>query len=203
MQAGERLVSLKLLIWKCLNTVPCFVLDSTTRLKETSMAMAVSLEQYLIKNRVRYDILTHPFTEYSMATAHAAGVPAGYLAKSVVLCDEHGFLIAVVPATHRLQLGQLRRQLARLLSLATESEIQSLFSDCAVGAVPPMGPAYGLEVIIDDSLNNQPDIFFEGGDHQELIHITGADFQRLLPNALHGSFSRMRAAGFTRSMRQH
>jgi len=66
-----------------------------------------------------------------------------------------------------------------------------------------MGPAYGLEVIIDDSLNNQAEIFFEGGDHQELIHIAGADFQRLLPDALHGSFSHMRAAGFARSMRQH
>jgi len=90
------------------------------------MAMAVSLEQYLIKNRVRYDIMTHPLTEYSMVTAQVTGVPADCLAKSVVLCDEHGYLIAVVPATHRLQLGQLRRQLARLLSLATESEIQSL-----------------------------------------------------------------------------
>ena len=79
----------------------------------------------------------------------------------------------------------------------------ALLDDCAVGAVPPMGPAYGLEVIIDDSLNNQAEIFFEGGDHQELIHITGADFQRLLPDALHGSFSHMRAAGFARSMRQH
>jgi Ala-tRNA(Pro) deacylase len=191
------------LIWECLNTALCFVLDPITRLKEASMAMAVSLEQYLIKNRVRYDIMTHHLTEYSMATAHAAGVPAGCLAKSVVLCDEHGYLIAVIPATHRLQLGQLRRQMARLLSLATESEIQSLFGDCAVGAVPPMGPAYGLEVIVDDSLNDQAEIFFEGGDHQELIHITGADFHRLLPNALHGSFSHMRAAGFSRSMRQH
>jgi Ala-tRNA(Pro) deacylase len=167
------------------------------------MALAISLEQYLIKNYVCYDIMMHMPTECSMATAHAAGVPAGRFAKSVVLCDEHGYLIAVVPATHRLQLGRLRKQLARMISLATESEIQSLFGDCAAGAVPPMGPAYGLEVIIDDSLSGQPEIFFEGGDHQGLIHVAGADFQRLLPNALHGSFSRLRTSGFSRSIRQH
>jgi Ala-tRNA(Pro) deacylase len=155
------------------------------------MAVAISLERYLIKNRIRYDVMTHQPTLHSMATAHAAGVPAGRLAKSVVLCDddEHDYLVAVVPATHCLQLGRLRMQLARSVRLATEAEAQSLFSDCVEGAIPPVGPAYGLEVIIDDSLNEQPEIFFEGGDHQELIRVAGGDFQRLLPNALHGRFS--------------
>ena len=101
------------------------------------MAMAISLEQYLIKNRIRYDVMTHQPTRHSMETAHAAGIPAGRLAKSVVLRDERSYLVAVVPATHRLELGRLRRQLARPLRLATDEEIQSLFGDCVEGAVPP------------------------------------------------------------------
>jgi len=157
------------------------------------MAMAISLQRYLVKNHIPYDVMTHTPTQYSMATAQAAGVPAGALAKSVVLRDEQSFLVAVVPATHNLQLGRLRRQLARPVRLATEEEVQSLFADCAVGAIPPLGPAYGLEVIVDDSLTDNPEIFFEGGDHQALIHVAGADFQRLLPNAVHGRFSRMRS----------
>ena len=157
------------------------------------MAVAISLERYLIKHRIRYAVMTHSPTQYSMATAQAAGVPAGALAKSVVLYDEQSFLIAVVPATHHLQLGRLRKQLARPVRLATEGEVRSLFGDCAAGAIPPLGPAYGLEVIVDDSLTDSAEIYFEGGDHQELIHVAGADFQRLLPNALHGRFSRMRS----------
>ena len=155
------------------------------------MAMAISLEQYLIKNQIRYDVMTHQPTNHSMATAHAAGVPAARLAKSVVLRDEQSFLVAVIPATHRLQLGRLRRFLARPVRLATEEEMQSLFRDCATGAIPPLGPVYGLDVIIDDSLSEQPDIFFESGDHQELIHVAGMDFHRLLPNAKYGSFSHL------------
>lgn len=153
------------------------------------MAVSVSLEQYLIMNDVSYDVMTHSPTKYSMDTARVTRVPAGRLAKSVVLRDEYGYLIAVVPATHRLQLGRLRMQLTRALRLATESELQPLFGDCVMGAIPPVGPAFGLEVIVDDSLNEQPEVFFEGGDHQELIHVAGPDFRRLLPNALHGRFS--------------
>lgn len=159
------------------------------------MAMANSIEQYLIKNRIPYDVMTHAPTEYSMATAQAAGVPADCLAKSVVLCDERGYLVAVIPATHHLHLGRLRRQLARTVRLATEAEMHSLFSDCIGGAVPPLGSAYGLDVIVDDSLNDQAEIFFEGGDHQELIHVSGGDFQRMLPDAMHGRFSRARVGG--------
>ncbi|MEJ2553368.1 MAG: YbaK/EbsC family protein [Gammaproteobacteria bacterium] len=158
------------------------------------MATAISLEQYLIKNRIPYDVMIHPPTEYSMATAQAAGIPAACLAKSVVLCDEYGYLIAVVPATHYLHLGHLRRQLARSLRLATEAEMHPLFSDCIGGAVPPLGSAYGLDVIVDDSLNDQPEIFFEGGDHRELIRVTGGDFQRLLVDAMHGRFSHARSS---------
>ena len=154
------------------------------------MALALSVERYLIKSGIRYGVMTHHPTKFSMATAHAARIPAGRLAKSVVLRDEQGFLIAVLPATHRLQLGQLRKQLARPVRLATEAEMQSLFNDCETGAIPPVGPVYGLEVIIDDSLMDLPEIFFEGGDHQEIIHMTGADFARLIPQALHGRFSR-------------
>jgi Ala-tRNA(Pro) deacylase len=158
------------------------------------MAMAISLEQYLIKNQIRYDVMTHQPTNHSMATAHAAGVPAARLAKSIVVCDEQSFLVAVIPATHRLQLGRLRRLLARPVRLATEEELQSLFRDCAIGAIPPLGPVYGLDVIIDDSLNEQPEIFFESGDHQELIHVSGIDFHRLLPKAKYGSFTHFSSA---------
>ena len=167
------------------------------------MAMAISIERYLVRNDIPYDVMTHAPTRFSMDTARVTRVPAGRLAKCVVVRDERSYLIAVLPATHRLQLGRLRMQLARAVRLATEAELQSLFGDCAEGAIPPVGPVYGLDVIIDDSLNEQPEIFFEGGDHQELIHMAGADFRRLLPNALHGSFSRLSSSEHPHFVYEH
>ena len=167
------------------------------------MAMAISIEQYLIRNDIPYDVMTHAPTKFSMDTARVTRVPAGRLAKGVVVRDERGYLIAVLPATHRLQLGRLRMQLAREVKLATEAELRSLFGDCVEGAIPPVGPVYGLDVIVDDILNEQPEIFFEGGDHQELIHMAGADFRRLLPDALHGSFSQVSSAEHPHFAHEH
>ena len=153
------------------------------------MALARSLERYLIQSGVDYEIMNHRPTHLSLESAHVSGVPVAYFAKGVVLGDERGYLLAVTPADHRVRLGALHRQLGRELGLATEDQVRELFSDCAPGAVPPLGQVYGLEVIVDDALNDRPEIYFEAGDHRELIRVSGRDFQRLLPGAFHGSIS--------------
>jgi Ala-tRNA(Pro) deacylase len=82
------------------------------------------------------------------------------------------------------------KALDRRLGLATEGELARLFADCEVGATPPVGPAYGLDVVVDDSLIERPDLYFEGGDHCTLIHVRGEDFSRLMAQARHARISR-------------
>ena len=77
----------------------------------------------------------------------------------------------------------------RNLGLATESELAGLFQDCAPGAIPPIGPAYGIETLVDESLLQMDDVYFEAGDHEELIHLSGKQFRELLAGARHGRYS--------------
>jgi len=153
------------------------------------MAIAITLQQYLTKKGVNYEVVPHAPTPTALAAAHAAQVPDDCVAKSVILEDEQGFLMAVVPASHRVELDTLHHTLHRNLGLATEMEVAALFQDCALGAIPAVGPAYGLAVIVDDSLTEQPDIYFEAGDHRELIHMDTRQFKKLLPRVRHGRFS--------------
>jgi len=90
---------------------------------------------------------------------------------------------------HRPGLPELRQQIGDDVALADESEIKRLFPDCALGAVPAVGECYDLEVIVDDSIQAQPDVYLEGGDHATLIHISQAQFSRLMSGARHGRFS--------------
>jgi Ala-tRNA(Pro) deacylase len=73
--------------------------------------------------------------------------------------------------------------------LASEPEAADVFRDCALGAAPAVGACYGLDVIIDSSVDQQQELYFEGGDHATLVHVNGAEFARLNPGAQHGSFS--------------
>lgn len=153
------------------------------------MAIAHTLEGYLMRKGVQFDVIHHPRTHSSLETAEAAHIPGDALAKAVLLEDDDGYLMAVLPATHHIKLGRLSEQMQRKLRLAVESEITPLFKDCELGAVPPLGVAYGMPTIVDDSLTAQPDIYFEAGDHEELIHLSNRHFQTLLAGAQHGCFS--------------
>ena len=154
------------------------------------MAIASTVSNYLAEHDVAYDVLAHPHTATSGESAQAAHVPGTRLAKSVVLEDEQGYLMVVLPSNRQIDLGELHRQLNRNLGLATEGELGSLFVDCEIGALPAMGPAYGMETVVDDTLAEQSDIYFEAGDHEQLIHVSAETFQTLLgERARHGRFS--------------
>ena len=154
------------------------------------MAVATTLKGYLGRWGVEYDVVPHPHTNSSLETAEAAHVPGDNLAKCVLTEDYRGYLMVVLPASHQLDFPMLDEQLDRRLELAAEDELADIFTDCEVGAVPPLGEAYGVDVVIDDSLSDCEDIYFEAGDHEGLIHVRGEDFRDLMAGADHGRFSR-------------
>jgi len=154
------------------------------------MAIAITLKDYLETEGVSYDLIEHPYSVTSLRAAEEAHVSGEELAKGVVLHDGEGYILAVIPSTHHIQLGKLRKKYRRYLSLADEKDLHELFADCSVGAVPPIGKAYNIDVIFDDHLNECQDVYFEAGDHTDLVHVTGKDFRTLMGNASHGEFSR-------------
>lgn len=153
------------------------------------MTIAATVERYLVENKMQYDLVLHPHTGSSHETAEAAHVAEDHIAKAVVIGDGTGFLIVVVPAANWLNLEAVRKELGRNLRLATEDEVVGLFSDCDPGAVPPLGPAYGIDTLLDETLASLADVYIEAGDHEQLIHLRGEQFQTLLRGARRGYYS--------------
>jgi len=155
------------------------------------MSIATTLREYLENEGIEYDVLAHPLTQSASETAHAAHIPGDLLVKSVVLEDERGYIMAVVPSTRRVEIGKLSKHLNRKLGLATENELSRLFDDCETGAIPPVGQAYGMDVVIDDDcISERSDVYFEGGDHTDLVHVSGRDFETLMSAVEHCHFTR-------------
>ncbi len=147
------------------------------------MSIAYRVQDYIAAHDLPWDPVAHRISNSCMEAARFANVPPDRLAKAVVLEDRSGYIIAVVPANHRVDLSDLAEKLHRDLSLASERELQELFSDCAPGAVPPVGEAYGIPTVWEESLAEKPDIYFEGGDHHTLVHMSGPHFCELMSSA--------------------
>jgi len=144
------------------------------------MAIAITLKEYLEHQHIDFDVIEHRQTDSTLQTCEAAHIPGDRMAKSILLGDDDSYLMAVIPATHRLQLEHLNATTGRQLALVREDELVEAFADCELGAVPPTGEAYGIETIVDSHLTSQPDIYFETGDHTKLIHVSGKQFRELV-----------------------
>lgn len=144
------------------------------------MSISITMQGYLEDNHIRYDAAKHARTGCSMMTAHASHVPGGALAKGVVLKWDDGYVLAVLPASRHVDLARMREIIGDKVRLASEEEASSLFPDCDEGAVPILGVPYRVCCVVDEQLRHAGDVYFEGGDHRTLVHVTGDEFSRLM-----------------------
>ena len=156
------------------------------------MSIAPSVINHLQANLDRYEIIHHPHSGCSSESAQMARISGNSLAKALLLQDARGFALAVIPAENLLDIAALNKSLDRHLKLALESEIGPLSPDCEPGAIPAVGPAYGLLTLVDASLCELPELYFEGGDHESLIGVSEDQFRKLMLGAQYGHFSHPR-----------
>ncbi len=147
------------------------------------MTIAAHVAEYLATRGVNYEVVEHEPTASARDAARQAKIPTDQMLKAVLLRDKQGYLLALLPASHRLDLRRMRDSLHRPVRLATETEIAALFTDCELGAIPAIGGAYNLDMIVDDTFAERPELYFDGGDHRSLVHVSGTDFWRLAATA--------------------
>ena len=153
------------------------------------MSISATIKSYLADHHVDYELISHPKTYSSQETSHASHIPDDHIAKAVIVEDNQGFAMVVIPGSDWLKLHALQEEVGRDFRVADESSVIKLFDDCQPGALPPLGPAYGLETFVDERLMTLANVYFEAGDHEHLIHIQGEALHQLLKGVRHGHFS--------------
>ena len=136
-----------------------------------------TIDDFLHSSRVPYSLLTHRPAFTAQQEAAAVHVSGRDWAK-VVVCIVDGMAIeAVVSACQTVNLARLLDLTGgSTIRLATERESCEYFPDCELGALPPLGHLYGIQVFVDVSLASEPAIVFSGGTHTEAIRMRWADF---------------------------
>lgn len=151
------------------------------------MSMPSRLSNYLNRCGTRFEVFSHAHSHSSAETARLAHVRPYQLAKSVILEDHQGCVMAVVPGDARVDVGSIAHILGRqALHLSDELRVAELFSDCDLGAVPAIGMAWGMETVVDEALDGRAEVYVEAGDHEMLLRIPGDEFRHLMQPARHG-----------------
>ena len=142
--------------------------------------VAQKIKSFLDENGVQYETIAHKVAYTANDVAHVAHVSGREVAKTVIVDADGRKVMAVLPASKRLSFAEASRALGTNVRLAAEFEFANLFPGCEVGAMPPFGYLYGIDVYVDPSLREDDEIVFNAGSHTELIKMKYEDFERLV-----------------------
>ena len=153
------------------------------------MSIPRHISEFLDSRHVKYQHFSHSPAYTAQGIAHAQHVSGKQLAKVVMVMADGQLIMAVVPGNHRVCLDRLREILnADSVKLASEEDFKNVFPDCELGAMPPLGNLYSLDVWADSALRAHPDVLFNAGNHSETILMSFSDFDRLVQPGI-GNFS--------------
>lgn len=139
------------------------------------------LKLFLDENRVKYVCITHSKAYTAPEVAASAHIPGRAMAKVVIVELDGEIAMAVLPSNRKVVLQDLREITGSdQVRFASEEKFQSRFPDCEIGAMPPFGNLYGMEVFVAESLVSNSDIAFNAGSHEEVIKLAYRDFERLV-----------------------
>ena len=147
---------------------------------EEAMSIPRRIREYLDSQNVPYEWLPHPQAYTAQEVAHSLHISGKRLAKTVVLDADGVVVMAVLPASHRLSIPELKSAAeARHLEMLPEGELAKIFPECDLGAIPPFGHLYGVDVWVDRSIADQGEIVFNAGTHLDAVRMKYSDYAGL------------------------
>lgn len=138
-------------------------------------------KDYLDGEGVHYEVIRHATAYTAQEIAAEAHVPGRHFAKTVAVRIGDRLALAVLPATDRIDLDRLRRSVgAESVELAPEDDFAERFPGCEVGAMPPFGNLFEMEVFVSPHLVEADEIAVNAGTHSEVVKLAYSDFARLV-----------------------
>lgn len=139
------------------------------------------LKEFLDSHNVKYVTISHSRAFTAQETAASAHVPVKELAKTVMVKMNGKMAMSVLPASSKVDFDLLKKATGSgKVEIASEKEFKAMFPECEVGAMPPFGNLYGMEVFVAESLTEDEEISFNAGSHRELVKMAYKDFERLV-----------------------
>lgn len=138
------------------------------------------VKEFLDNQNIKYVTISHSAAYTAQEIAASAHIPGKEVAKTVMVKIDGKMAMAVLPASYKVDFDLFKKVAGTSkVELATEKEFKDMFPGCDVGAMPPFGNLYGMDVFVAESLGEDEEIAFNAGSHAELIRLAYKDFERL------------------------
>ena len=142
---------------------------------------STKLKKFLDEHNVPYITISHSQAFTAQQVAASAHIPGKEMVKTVVIKINGKMALAVLPASYHVDFHLLKEITGEdKVRLASETEFKDMFPDCEVGAMPPFGNLYNLDVFAAKVLTEDEEIAFNAGTHTEIIQMTYRDFEKLV-----------------------
>lgn len=139
------------------------------------------LREFLDSQNIKYMVISHSLAYTAQGIAALTHLSGHKLAKTVIVKIEGILAMAVIPASHHVDLDRLRALTGvQTVEIASEQEFKNAFPDCETGAMPPFGLLYDMPVYVDAELARNEEITFTAGTHRELVRMSWKDACRLI-----------------------
>ena len=139
------------------------------------------LRKYLDKNNVKYAVISHSPAYTAQETAQRAHISGRVMAKTVIVEMDRKMAMVVLPASYKVNIGRLEDITeSDDVRFAREVEFRKKFPGCEIGAMPPFGNLYSMDVYVAKKLTQDKEIAFNAGNHRELIVMKYKHFDRLV-----------------------
>jgi Ala-tRNA(Pro) deacylase len=144
------------------------------------MPLLEKLRVFFDENRAAYTHTVHSIAYTAREVALAEHLPAREVAKVVVVHGDSGYHMLILPANKLVDFQEVRVALGLSHArMVPETELNHLFPDCELGAMPPLGNLYGMAVYLDSAMAAEDVITFNAGTHRDVVHMRTAEFRRL------------------------
>jgi len=143
---------------------------------------AKALKEFLDSHQVKYSSINHSPSFTAQEVAASAHVSGKQLAKIVIvkISGSNKLAMVVLPANAHIDFSALKNMIGSEVDLAKESDFKGKFPECELGAMPPFGNLFGMQVYASNQLSKLDQMVFNAGTHSELMRLAYQDFERLV-----------------------
>ena len=154
------------------------------------MTISISFNEYLTDHHINYELVKHRYTKSSFDSSCSAHLPSAEVTKAIILqCSDGSYLMSALSVDHKLSIAQVNQLMGKNYHLLNETRLSELFPDCEQGAIPSIGEAFAIDMLVDDDLLRAKQVYIEAGDHRHLIKINQQQFAQMLAKVPHGNIS--------------